>query len=92
MKARGGLALGAFTLVALLAFASVTMAKPGYFVKPKNLQLKLTLPASDGYSASLSTNGHRQVTLTVSKGDFVGSAAMSASPGSAASRKSGPTG
>ncbi|HET9675891.1 MAG TPA: hypothetical protein VFP21_00125 [Solirubrobacterales bacterium] len=72
MKARGRFVFIGCALSALLTLTAVAEAKPGYFVKPKHLQLKLTLPASDGYSASLSTNGHRQVTLTVSKGDFVG--------------------
>jgi hypothetical protein len=59
-------------LAAFLGTSAVATAKPGYFVKPKSLQLKLSLPASNGYSASLSTDGHRQVLLSVSKGAFIG--------------------
>jgi hypothetical protein len=47
------------------------MAKPGPVVKPKSLRLKAALPTSDGYSVTLSTNGHRQVVVSVSKEEFI---------------------
>jgi hypothetical protein len=48
-------------------------AKPGPVVKPKSLHLRAALPASNGYSVSLKTNGHRQVVVTVSKDEFIAS-------------------
>jgi hypothetical protein len=68
MKARGPLLLLVCALVALPAGAA--SAKPGYRVKPKSLHLNLALPATNGYSALIRTSGHRQVILSVSKGDF----------------------
>jgi len=56
--------------VAALALPASAAAKPGYTVKEKSLQLRLGLPASKGYSASIVTDGHRQVVLNVSKDDF----------------------
>jgi len=56
---------------ALLALPAGASAKPGYFVKEKSLRLSLKLPASNGYSASIRTDGHRQVALTITKGDFL---------------------
>lgn len=53
-----------------LAPPATAAAKPGYTAKPKSLHLKLKLPASNGYSASIKTNGHRQVVLSLSKGNF----------------------
>ncbi len=53
-----------------LALPAAAGAKPSYEVKPKSLQLNLRLPASNGYSASLVTSGHRQVVLRISRGDF----------------------
>jgi hypothetical protein len=67
MKGRGGLAI----LVCALAVLSLpvgAIAKPGYSVKPKSLHLRLQLPASNGYTASVETKGHRQVVLRLSKG------------------------
>jgi hypothetical protein len=55
--------------LAALALPATAAAKPGYTVKPKSLHLKIGLPASNGYTASIATNGHRQVVLNVSKGD-----------------------
>lgn len=69
MTARGGLAVLVCALAALSLPAGAA-AKPGYTVKPKSLQLQLGLPASNGYSASIVTDGHRQVELNVSKGNF----------------------
>lgn len=46
-------------------------AKPGYVVKPKRLSLNFDLPASNGYFASIQTEGHRKVSLRVSKGSFI---------------------
>lgn len=69
MKASGTLAilLGAIMVLGAPATAA---AKPGYTIKPKSLHLKLSLAASNGYSASIKTNGHRQVVLSVTKGGF----------------------
>lgn len=53
-----------------LALPSAASAKPGPVVKPKSLHLRAALPASNGYSVGLSTNGHRQVIVSVSKEDF----------------------
>jgi hypothetical protein len=69
MKARGCLLVLVCALAALVLPAAAA-AKPGYVVKAKGLHLSLGLPASDGYSASLRTQGHRQVKLTLSKGSF----------------------
>lgn len=55
--------------LAILALPAGAAAKPGYEVKPKSLHLRLDLPASNGYSASIETNGHRQAVLKVSKGE-----------------------
>jgi hypothetical protein len=68
MKARGPLFLLVCVLVALPA--ETASARPGYVVKPKSLHLNLALPATDGYSAFIRTSGHRQVILSVAKGDF----------------------
>ncbi|HEX6152733.1 MAG TPA: hypothetical protein VFZ19_04335 [Solirubrobacterales bacterium] len=70
MKARGPLLL-ACALVALMApLAETASAKPGYVVKPKSLSLTVPLPAGNGYSASIETEGHRKVSLEVTKGSF----------------------
>jgi hypothetical protein len=69
MKARGSLAILVCAL-AVLAVPAIATAKPGYTVKEKSLHLRLKLPASNGYSASIKTNGHRQVVLNISKGGF----------------------
>jgi hypothetical protein len=45
-------------------------AKPSYVVKPKSLHLSASLPASNGYAASIRTSGHRQVVLTFSQGSY----------------------
>jgi hypothetical protein len=69
MKARGPLLLLVCALVALPA--GTASAKPGYVVKPKSLRLNLTLPASNGYSAFVKTEGHRKVSLRIGKGGFI---------------------
>lgn len=69
MKTRGGLAILVCAAVTLAVPASAAAVKPGFVVKPKSLQLRLGLPASKGYSASIVTDGHRQVVLSLSKGD-----------------------
>lgn len=56
--------------VAVLALPASAAAKPGYTVKQKSLHLRLKLPASNGYNAAIKTNGHRQVVLSISKGEF----------------------
>jgi len=63
------LALVLAVVPAMLVLPAGAAAKPGYTVKPKSLQLKIGLPASNGYSASIVTEGHRKVVLKVSKGD-----------------------
>jgi hypothetical protein len=71
MKARGPLLLLICALVALLALpVAGASAKPGYVVKPKSLRLNLSLPASNGYFVSIQTEGHRKVSLKVSKGSI----------------------
>jgi hypothetical protein len=71
MKARGSLLLLICALVALPALlAGTASARPDYVVKPKSLRLSLDLPTSKGYSASIETEGHRKVSLEVSKGSF----------------------
>lgn len=55
---------------ALLALPAGAGAKPGYVVKPKSLALHFDAPASNGYSVSVDTEGHRKVTVSVSKGGF----------------------
>jgi hypothetical protein len=67
MKARGDL-VALVCALAALSVPAVAEAQPGYTVKPKSLHLELDLPASNGYSALISTEGHRQVVLNVSKG------------------------
>lgn len=53
------------------ALPAAASAKPGHVVKPKGLHLHVALPASNGYSATLTTEGHRQVTLSLSKGEVI---------------------
>lgn len=60
----------ALCALAALPAPATSSAKPGYKVKPKSLTLKLGLPASNGYSASIVTDGHRRVVLNLSKGNF----------------------
>jgi hypothetical protein len=71
VKARRPLLLLICALVALPALlVGTASAKPGYVVKPKILRLSLPLPASKGYFVSIETEGHRKVSLKVSKGSF----------------------
>ncbi|HSS40933.1 MAG TPA: hypothetical protein VLK37_00115 [Solirubrobacterales bacterium] len=60
----------AIGVVAALALPATSAAKPAYTVKPKSLHLKIPLPASNGYSASIRTSGHRQVVLTFFQGSY----------------------
>jgi hypothetical protein len=62
-----------FVLAALLALAlpATAAAKPGFFVKHKSLHLHLKPTASKGYEVSIETSGHRQVQISVEKGDFL---------------------
>jgi hypothetical protein len=53
------------------ALPGAANAESGYVVKSKGLHLKVPLPASNGYIATLTTDGHRQVTLSLSKGEVV---------------------
>lgn len=71
MKARGGLVAFVCALALAAALPGAANAEPPYLVKPKSLHLKIPLPASNGYSASLTTEGHRQVTLSLAKDETV---------------------
>lgn len=62
------LACAALALAALGA-ASTAAAKPGVQVHERSLRLMLLTKASNGYVGWIETNGHRQVTLTLSKGE-----------------------
>lgn len=62
-------AILALAVVLALGLPATVGAKPGYEIKPKSLHLKLDLPASNGYSASIVTKGHRQVEVRVTRGD-----------------------
>lgn len=68
MTAWGRLAVLLCAAVAIAAPAADAWAKPGYQLKERLLRVNLPLPASNGYSARIETEGHRQVTLRVSKG------------------------
>lgn len=70
MKAREGFVVLACALVALAASAPVAAAKSSFTVKPKSLHLSASLPATNGYAASIRTSGHRQVVLTFSQGSY----------------------
>jgi hypothetical protein len=55
--------------VALLTTtASADAARPGWVEKPRSLHLAFHAPASNGYTMSLETTGHREVTLGLRKG------------------------
>jgi hypothetical protein len=54
-----------------LAVPAGAAAKPGYEVRERALRLELSLPASNGYSVSIETEGHRRVTLTAQKAGVV---------------------
>jgi hypothetical protein len=56
--------------LALVAPANAA-AKPGVFVKHKSLHLHLKPTTSKGYGVSIDTSGHRQVQISVEKGDFL---------------------
>jgi hypothetical protein len=71
MKARGLLGVLACALALAALLPGAASAKPGYVVKPKVLHVQVPLPASNGYSATLTTEGHRQVTLSLSQGEVV---------------------
>jgi hypothetical protein len=70
MKARGCLLFLACAVAGLMALPATVTAKPHYVVRPKGLHLHAALPASNGYSASIDTSGHRQVVLTFSQGSY----------------------
>ncbi|HVD38055.1 MAG TPA: hypothetical protein VNC15_04410 [Solirubrobacterales bacterium] len=69
MKRRGGLAVPIACALALTAPIAAG-AKPSYVVRPKGLHLSAALPATNGYEASITTKGHRQVTLTFFQGSY----------------------
>jgi hypothetical protein len=58
-----------FLIACALAFAAPAAAslKPSYVIEPKGLHLRVGLPENHGYSVSLNTRGHRQVTMSVFK-------------------------
>lgn len=70
MKAWGGFAI----LVCALALAggppTAAAARPNYVVQPKSLEHIATLPATNGYVASIATSGHRQVVLSFAQGSY----------------------
>jgi hypothetical protein len=70
MKARGFLAVLGCAAAAVPALPAAAAAQPDYVVKGKSLRLSVPLPAAGGYTASLDTEGHRRVTLTVERGSF----------------------
>jgi hypothetical protein len=67
MKARGHLIFLACAL-ALIGVPAGADAKPGYVIKPKSLRVNLSLPASNGYFATIQAQGPRKVSLSLSKG------------------------
>ena len=68
MKARG--LLGVLACAVALIAVPAAQATPSYFVKPKALHLSASLPASDGYAASIVTTGHQKVVLTFFQGSY----------------------
>lgn len=72
--------MNARTLVASLAALSLLLAlavapagaatKPGWVETERSLRLELNAKASDGYEMRVRTDGHREVTLSLSKGSI----------------------
>ena len=58
-------------MLVALAIPATAAAKAGYTVAERALHLKLALPASNGYSVSIETEGHHKVVLTAQKGGGV---------------------
>ncbi len=58
----------ACALAALVAHSGTAVAKPGYEVAERSLELKLLPKASNDYGVQITTEGHRRVTLTARKG------------------------
>jgi len=68
---RRWLAAGLGATLLALALPAGAAAKPGYEVRERALRLELSLPASNGYSVSIETEGHRKVILTARRGSGV---------------------
>jgi hypothetical protein len=71
MQARGLLGALACAVALLTGLPTVGSAKPNYVATPKSLHLSASLPASNGYTASLSTTGHRQVLVSFFQGSYM---------------------
>lgn len=65
------LTAGLVAALVALAVPATAAAKAGYTVEERALHLKLALPASNGYSVSIQTEGHRKVVLAARKGGGV---------------------
>jgi hypothetical protein len=64
-------ALGVLLACSLVPAApAAAHLEPHYVVRSKGLHLGATLPASNGYEATISTSGHRQVVLSFSQGSY----------------------
>lgn len=61
-------AVTASVLLVALAATTVSAAPPNWVEQPRSLRLTLQMPASNGYQAALTTEGHRRVTLSFVKG------------------------
>lgn len=55
----------------LLAFPGAAAAKPGYEVQDRGLRLTMSARTGNGYVASVQTNGHREVVLTLARGSVL---------------------
>lgn len=71
MKVSGRLAGAGLVaaIAALLSLPAGAVAKPGYEVENRSLHLTMHAAAANGYRLTVETRGHRQVLLTVSRGD-----------------------
>jgi hypothetical protein len=56
---------------ALLVLPATASAGQHAIVKQKSLHLDFRLPASQGYAVSVHTSGHRQIRISVEKGDSI---------------------
>ncbi|MDX6622346.1 MAG: hypothetical protein QOE75_278 [Solirubrobacterales bacterium] len=61
-------AVTASALLLALGATTVAAAPPNWEEQPRSLRLTLLMPASNGYEAVLTTEGHRRVTLSFVKG------------------------
>ena len=70
MKAWLGAVSALAAIVACVVLPTGAAAQPGYEVQPRRLTLEFKSHASHGYTVAVEAIGHRQVTLTASKGGF----------------------